>query len=190
MFNITPLPTKLGIPKFNRPDQDLLDSETKTYCQSITSKLQNFKNKVNFHFHQRNNLNLEMRTSLKHLSQLVHTNKIVICKADKDGEIIIVDYKDYQKIMEAKLEQFEILNDWNIDNKNAKFDVVMDQCYNKMVELYSLGEIKDDVLFHTCGIKNCNGFFKKVSGPTAKYFACYNFAYEYPLFKTHKLNNN
>ena len=92
-----------------------------------------------------------MRTSLKHLSQLVHTNKIVICKADKDGKIIIVDYKDYQKIMEAELEQFEILNDWNIDNKNAKFDVVMVQCYNKMIELHSLGEIKDDVLFHTCG---------------------------------------
>ena len=97
---------KLGIPKFNRPDQDLLDSETKTYCQSITPKLQNFKNKVNFHFHQRNNLNLEMHTSLKHSSQLVDTNKIVICKADKDGKIIIVDSKDYQKIMEAELEQF------------------------------------------------------------------------------------
>ena len=130
-----------------------------------------------------------MRTSLKHLSQLVHTNKIVICKADKDGKIIIVDYKDYQKIMEAELEQFEILNDWNIDNKNAKFDVVMVQCYNKMIELHSLGEIKDDVLFHTCGIKNYNGFYKKVNGPTAKYFACYNSAYGYPLFKTHKLNN-
>ena len=60
--NIQNLPKKLGIPKFTRPDQDLLDSETKTYCQSITSKLQNFKNKVNFHFHQRNNLNLEMRS--------------------------------------------------------------------------------------------------------------------------------
>ena len=83
--NIQNLPKKLGIPKFKRPYQDLLDSETKTYCQSITSKLQNFKNKVNFYFHQRNNLNLEMRSSLKHLSQIVHANKVVICKADKDG---------------------------------------------------------------------------------------------------------
>ena len=66
--NIQNLPKKLDIPKFNRPDQDLLDSEIKTYCQSIRSKLQNFKNKVNLHFRQRNNLNLEMRTSLKHLS--------------------------------------------------------------------------------------------------------------------------
>ena len=47
-----------------------------------------------------------MRTSLKHSSQLVDTNKIVICKADKDGKIIIVDSKDYQKIMKAELEQF------------------------------------------------------------------------------------
>ena len=188
--NIQNLPNKLCIPKFSRPDQDLLDSETKTYCQSITSKLQIFKNKVNFHFHQRNNLKLEVRISLKHLSQLVKTNKIVICKADKDGKIVIVDYKDYQKITEAELEQFEILNDWNIDNKKAKFDVVMEQCYNKMIELYSLGEIKDNVLFHNCGIKNYNRFYKKVSGPTAKYFACYNFAYEYPLFKTHKLNKD
>ena len=122
-----------------------------------------------------------MRTSLKHLSQLVQTtNKIVKCKADKDGKIIIVDYKDYQKIMEAELEQFEILNDWNIDNKNSKFVIIMEKCYNKIIELYSLGEIKDDVLFHTCGIKNYNGFYKKVGGP-AKYFACYNSAYGYPF---------
>ena len=33
-------------------------------------------------------------------------------------------------------------------------------------------------------------FIKKVSAPTAKYFACYNSAYRYPFFKTHKLNNN
>ena len=59
-----------------------------------------------------------------------------------------------------------------------------------MIELHSLGEIKDDVLFHTCEIKNYNGFYKKVSGPTAKYFACYNSAYGYPLFKTHKLNKD
>ena len=49
--------------------------------------------------------------------------------------------------MEAKLEQFEILNDWNIDNKNAKLDVVMEQCYNKMIEIHSLGEIKDNFYF-------------------------------------------
>ena len=102
-----------------------------------------------------------MRSSLKHLSQLVQTNKIVICKADKDGKIIIVNYKNYQKIMEAKLEQFEILNDWNIDNKNVKFDVIMEQCYNVMIEFHSLGEIKNSDLFHTCGIKNYNGFYEK-----------------------------
>ena len=79
--------------------------------------------------------------------------------------------------MEAELEQFEILNDWNIENKNAKFDVIMEQCYNKMIELHSLGEIKDDDLFHTCKIKNYNGFYKKVSGLTAN-FACYNSVYE------------
>ena len=69
-----------------------------------------------------------MRTSLKYLSQLVQSNKIVVCKAEKDGKIIIVDYKDYQNIMKAELEQFKILNDWNIDNKNAELDVVIEQC--------------------------------------------------------------
>ena len=52
-----------------------------------------------------------MRTNLKYLSQLVHTNKIVICKADKDGKIIIIDYKDYQTFMKTELERFKILND-------------------------------------------------------------------------------
>ena len=50
------------------------------------------------------------------------------------------------------MQQFQMLNDWNIDNKNAKFHVIMMQCY-KMIELYSLREIKDEDLFHTCGIK-------------------------------------
>ena len=58
-----------------------------------------------------------------------------------------------------------------------------------MIELLSLREIKDEGLFHTCGIKNYKGFYRKVSGPTAKYmdFACHNSAYGYPLFKTNKL---
>ena len=59
-----------------------------------------------------------------------------------------------------------------------------------MVKLHSLGEIKDDDLFQTCGINNYNGFYKKVRGPTVKYFACYNSAYGYPLFKTHKFNKD
>ena len=53
---------------------------------------------------------------------------------------------------------------------------------NKMIEFHNLGEIKDYVLFQTCRIKNYNEFYKKVSGPTSKYFACYNSAYGHLLF--------
>ena len=42
--------------------------------------------------------------------------------------------------------------------------------------------------FTLAELKITMDFIKKVSGPTAKYFACYNSAYGYPLFKTHKLN--
>ena len=184
--NIQNLLTKLSIPKFNKPDQDLLESETKTYCQSITSKLQNLKNIVNFHFYHRNKLNLEMCTSFKHLSHLVQNNKIVICKADQVGRITIANYKDYQKIMEVKFEQFEILNDRNIDYKNVKFDVIMEQCYNKMIELHNLGVIKDKELFHICGIKNYNGIYKKLSGPTAKYFCMPQLCLQIPLVQKPK----
>ena len=64
----------------------------------------------------------------------------------------------------------------------------MKQYYNKMIELYSLRENKDTkFIFHTCRIKNYNqsintllfarkkykynGLYRKVSGPTAEYFA-------------------
>ena len=39
-------PTKQTLyPKFHRPDQDLLDSETKAYCQLITSNYKISKTK-------------------------------------------------------------------------------------------------------------------------------------------------
>ena len=72
-----------------------------------------------------------MRTSFKYLSQLPQNNNTVICKANKEGKIIIVDYKACQNIIEAKLQQFEILNYWNIVNKSAEFGVSMEECYNK-----------------------------------------------------------
>ena len=67
--------------------------------------------------------------------------------------------------MEAELEKFEILNDWNINDKNAKLNVIMEQCYNKMIELYSLRKVKDNVLFHTCEIKVTIDFIKKLVDP-------------------------
>ena len=45
-----------------------------------------------------------MKNSLERLSKLVSSNTIVVCKADKDGKILEVDYDDYSsKVMYTEL---------------------------------------------------------------------------------------
>ena len=49
--------------------------------------------------------------------------------------------------------------------------------------------LDNNLLFITTGMKKTKtGTLRKVSGPSAKYFANNNCWYIYPLWKTHKLN--
>ena len=57
-------------------------------------------------FHCKNNLSAEKRIALKDLCKLVHEKKIVTCKADKDGKIVVVNFKDYDQIMENQPKSF------------------------------------------------------------------------------------
>ena len=71
-----------------------------------SSKLRNLKPTVTKLYRTSNNLNPVLLTALKELINLVKNKNIVICKADKDGKIIVLDFDDYINIMNRELKTF------------------------------------------------------------------------------------
>ena len=65
-----------------------------------------------------NNLSKEQRKSLSKLVKLTDERKIAICRADKDGKIVILNYKHYDATMTRELQQFEKL-DVSVDGSDA-----------------------------------------------------------------------
>ena len=84
-------PAKLKLPKTSRPSPESLCEETKTYTELITNKLRNVGNIVRQAFAYRNNLNVDMQKSFAKIKDLVRQRLIVICRADKDGKIVLLD---------------------------------------------------------------------------------------------------
>jgi len=131
-------------------------------------------------------INGKTRQSLDKLKKLVSNKVIVICKSDKDGELLILNMSDNQAIMERELVQFESLP-LNSKTINAYLDNIRHSCEKYVVELHRHGAISDKRLLHSIGTKENNGIYQHISGVKAKYFNCNETAYAHPLFKTHKI---
>ena len=82
---------KLKIPKFSRPESGKIDEETKTYVEMVCTNLRNIKPLVLKAYRTKNNLSKEQRKSFSKLAKLTEERKIVICRADKDGKIVILN---------------------------------------------------------------------------------------------------
>ena len=95
----TSIPKKLNIPKSSRLELEPLDDKTKAYCDATTTKLRNLKPKAIQNVCYRNNLTTDMQKSLNKIKELLRSKQIVICRADKDGKILITDYDEYDAIM-------------------------------------------------------------------------------------------
>ena len=196
------IPHKLKIPKLNRPNKDCLNDRILTYEELVTSKLRNLKPLAIDLYDNKNNLSGPLRTGLKELSIAVRNRRIVICRSDKDGRIIIVNFDDYNSIMSKELTSFHRLNDLNQQNYVAELDKIREVGDNFIVNLHKCCFIDDDLLKHISGIKKYDtaykrisdpeqrGNYRKIPGPIAKHFACNQPAYAYPLFKTHKISPN
>ena len=184
------VPEKLKIPKFNRPEPKLVEEKTKVYCEMARSKLRNLQNKVNFNYYKRCNLDCDQKKALDELKQWIKNNEIVICKADKDGRVLVVNYGDYQTIMDRELKKFNHLQHLNPNNVNCYFDDTRNYIKNQLVNLHKEEVVDDEMLLLVSGMKSKNKTYYKVTGSKAKYFACNEAAYSYPLFKTHKINQS
>ena len=143
---------------------------------------------VKQNFQKRNNIGRKQNKGLKNLLSLIEQKKIVVCKSDKDGKIVIVNYEDYTDIVRREMEGYSKLklegrklDEWLTKNKK--------DAENMILKLYESGDIDDKLLYCSTGIKrNKNNALCKITGPQAKHFANLEPGYIYPLFKTHKLN--
>ena len=99
-------------------------------------------------------MNFNQRMALDYLQNLVKECKIVICKSDKDGKIIIVNFKNYNIIMEKELRIFENITQLNPRNISNHLNLISRTADNFVIELHKLGILDDDMLKHTIGVKN------------------------------------
>ena len=88
------LPKKLKIPKLSRPESGKIDEQTETYAEMVCTKLRNIKALLLKAYRTKNNLSKEQRKSFSKLAKLTEKRKIVICRAYKDGKIVILNYDD------------------------------------------------------------------------------------------------
>ena len=77
------LPKKLKIPKFNRPDPNLLDEKIQTYRELVSAKLRNLEPETKRIYRWKNNLEFSTPIALNNLRNLVANNRAVICRSDK-----------------------------------------------------------------------------------------------------------
>ena len=180
------LPTKLIIPKFSRPPTESLTEEVATYKKLVETKLRNLGPKVEKQYLHNNNLPFRLKLALKTIKMLISEQKVVVCRTDKDGKILIVNYSDYHEIMEKELNKFDVLQ-FTPQIMHKQFEVNKRKCENLIISLFEKGVISKDLLYHSTGYRVKENCYQKVTGELAKYFACSSPAYAYPLFKTHKL---
>ena len=153
-FQTDKIPSKLQIKIFNRPDKDLVDAKTRADVNSVHSKLKTIKVSSKNSYRNNNNLNFNQRMALDYLQNLVKKCKIVICKSDKNGKIIIVNFKNYNTIMEKELKIFENITQLDPGNISNHLNLISRTADNFVIELHKLGILDDDMLKHTIGVKN------------------------------------
>ena len=153
------LPKKLKIPKFSRPESGKIDEETKTYVEMVCTKLRSIKPLVLKAYRTKNNLSKEQRKSFSKLAKLTEETKILICRVDKDGIIVILNYDDYDAIMTRELQQFEKL-DVSVDESDTYLEKVRKDCNDLVVKLHAIGELKDELILPITGMKCKNNAYR------------------------------
>ena len=154
---------------------------------SETSSFSKIKEVVKEMFYAKNNLIENEQLALSDLRMLVRDEKIVVCRADKDG--VVVNYKDYNQIMKNESQQsFAYISSLTSDSIRRHLNNIRSKADNQMIELHKIGIIDDQMLKHATGIKyyECRGY-QTNPAPVAKLFSFNRPGYIYPLYKTHKL---
>ena len=182
------IPAKLRFIKHNRPANEKINEETNAYTELCTAQLRNLKPKLMEQFQRRNNLNKELRTSLKKLAEISREGKYIFCRSDKDGKIVIISHEDFQTIMQRELEKDKV-NNMEETDMQEKLIGIKSRMEDKVMQLHTDGGISDKMLLHTIGMYKDSDNFVRVK-KNAKYFTTGKPGYSQLLFKTHKLSQD
>ena len=79
-----------------------LPEKVKTYYSITTNKVRNLDTQVKEQYNKKNNLNMKLEIASYELNKKVRNKNIVICRSDKDGKLIILNFNDYKKKYESK----------------------------------------------------------------------------------------
>ena len=181
------IPPKLKFLKHNRPLPACIDEETNAYTDLCTAQLRNIKPKIKKQYEKNNNLTPELQASLKKLTDIAKRGKHVFCRSDKDGKIIIISRTDFDIIMTRELQKDKV-QDLQTNDIDKHLQTIKNDMEEKVQKLHLAGGISDELLLHTIGLyTDENGRYCRVK-KYAKYFTIGALGYSYPLFKTHKLN--
>ena len=90
----------------------------------------------------------DLRSSFEYLKKLIKNRKIVICRQDKDGKLLVLDFKDYNLIMEREfVNQFQELTQVDSTIVHYVLQQLKDKCDNFLKNLHRAGAIDDSMLF-------------------------------------------
>jgi len=96
----------LKIPNFSRPESGKIDEKNKTYVEMVCTKLRNIKPLV-LKAYRKKQFVEGTKKKFSKLAKRTKERKIVICREDKDGKIVILNYEDYDATMTRELQQFK-----------------------------------------------------------------------------------
>ena len=92
---------------------------------------------------------------------LISEQNVVMCRTDKDGKILIVNYSDYHEIME-KLNKFDVLQ-FTPQIMHKQFEVTKRKCKNLIISLFEKGDISKDLLYHSTEFRVKENCYQKVT---------------------------
>ena len=165
--------------------QDVLADENEEINENDADKLPN-KLKIT----KSNRPDKELVSDKVHAYQKSVSGKLrkIGSRVRESFHIVVVNFKDYDQIMENQLKSFIRISSINSKNIHEHLKKIKTFAENQMIELYRTGAVDDEMLKYTTGIKfYAHKGYQKIAGSTAKYFSCKTPGYAYPLFKTHKL---
>ena len=90
-------------------------------------------------YRQKNNLKKSEQKAVEELTIAVKNKQIAICKSDKDGKIVLVNYHDYNVIIEKELSKFSHLHTLTTNNIKSYLNKIRKSAEDKIIELPTWG---------------------------------------------------
>ena len=90
---------------------------------------------------EKNNLKKSERKAVEELRIAIKNKQIVICKSDEDGKIVVVNYHDYNVIIEKELSKFSHLHTLTTNNIKRFLNKIKKLLKIKLLSCTNMGQL-------------------------------------------------